>query len=124
MELKNLEGPTEFMDCYQTVFDPSMTGQILAAINMIFPIRWLPMPAANREFVKANATLRRILSQITQQRIDDVAAGKTKKYMRIDGAATKDLLTFMVEEKYMSSKDPWTKADLVEQVLNFVATGK
>jgi cytochrome P450 len=127
MELRNLDGPTEFLDCYQTVFDLDTTGQILAAINTIVPIRWLawlPLPAANRKFVHANATLRRVLSQITQNRIDEVTAGKTNAHMRIPGAPNKDLLTFMVEEKYMSEKDPWTKADLVEQVLNFVATGK
>jgi hypothetical protein len=93
-----------------------VTGQILAAINMVVPIRWLPMPAANLEFVKANATLRRVLSQITQTRIDDVAAGKSSGWLGYDGAPTKDLLTFMVEEKYMAAKDPWTKEDLVEQV--------
>jgi cytochrome P450 len=124
MELKNLDRPSEFLACYQAVFDLDTTGQILAAINTIVPIRWLawlPLPAANRKFVQANATLRRMLSQITQDRINEVIAGKTNA--QIPGAPNKDLLTFMVEEKYMSEKDPWMKADLVEQVLNFVATG-
>lgn len=127
MELKNLDEPTEFLDCYQTVFDLDTTGQILAAINTIVPIRWLawlPVPTSNRKFVQANATLRRVLSQITQKRIDEVTAGKTNARSQIQGSPNKDLLTFMVEEKFMSEKDPWTKADLVEQVLNFVATGK
>lgn len=126
MELKNLDEPTEFLDCYQTVFDLDTTGQILAAINTIVPIRWLawlPVPTSNRKFVQANATLRRVLSQITQKRIDEVTAGKTNARSQIQGSPNKDLLTFMVEEKFMSEKDPWTKADLVEQVLNFVATG-
>ncbi|OIW25416.1 cytochrome p450 monooxygenase [Coniochaeta ligniaria NRRL 30616] len=123
MELKNLDTPTEFVQCYQIVFDPPRSGQILAAINMILPIRWLPFPKANRAFVEANARLREMIGQITQQRIDEMLAGKKDSYVQKYDAPNKDLLTYMIEEKYLAAKDKWTKEDLVEQVMNFVATG-
>ena len=116
MELRNLESPSEFVQCYQTVFDPPRSGQILAAINMIIPIRWIPFPKANREFVRANAKLREILSRYTQQRINEILAGKKESLVQRYNAPNKDLLTYMVEEKYLASKDKWSKADLVEQV--------
>lgn len=122
MELKNLEAPTEFVQCYQTVFDPPRSGQVLAAVNMIVPIRWIPLPA-NRAFVAANVRLREILGRMTQQRIDDMLAGKKESYVQKYDAPNKDLLTYIIEEKYLASKDKWTKEDLVEQVMNFVATG-
>ncbi|KAB5518869.1 cytochrome P450 [Coniochaeta sp. 2T2.1] len=122
-ELKNLETPTEFVDCYQTVFDPPRSGLILAAINMIFPIRWLPFPRANREFVRANARLREIVSDFTTDRIDEVLAGKKGSYVEKYNAPDKDLLTYMIETKYLAAKDRWSKEDLVEQVMNFIATG-
>jgi hypothetical protein len=116
MELKNLETPTEFVKCYQTMFDPPRSGQILAFINMIIPIRWLPFPKANRDFVEANARLRAILGEITQQRIDEILAGKKESYVQKYDAPNKDLLTYIIEEKYLAAKDKWTKGDLVEQV--------
>lgn len=115
MELKNLEAPTEFVQCYQTVFDPPRSGQVLAAVNMIVPIRWIPLPA-NRAFVAANVRLREILGRMTQQRIDDMLAGKKESYVQKYDAPNKDLLTYIIEEKYLASKDKWTKEDLVEQV--------
>lgn len=123
MELRNLETPSEFVRCYQIAFDPPRSGQILAAINMVIPIRWIPFPRANRDFVKANATMRRLLSDITQQRIDEIRAGKKESLVQKYDAPNKDLLTYMVEEKYLAAKDNWSKEDLVEQVMNFVATG-
>jgi len=121
MELKNLETPTEFVRCYQAVFDLPRAGQILAAINMVIPIRWLPFPKANREFVEANAKLREILGRITENRINEILAGRKESYVQKYDAPSKDLLTYMIEEKYLSSKDKWTKAELVEQVRGLIS---
>jgi cytochrome P450 len=115
-ELNNLENPTDFVRCYQAVFDLPRAGTVLAAINMIIPIRWLPFPRANREFVGANARLRQILRRMVEQRIDEVRAGKKGSLVQKYDAPNKDLLTYMIEEKYLSAADKWSKADLVEQV--------
>jgi hypothetical protein len=121
--LNNLdrETSTPFTKCYQTVFDPPKSGKILAAINMIVPIRWLPFPKANREFVKANLALRRMLKEITEHRIAElVYSGEKFDGIKQYICGNKDLLTYMVEEKYLAPTDSWTKEELVEQVRLFM----
>lgn len=140
--MKNLDSPSEFLRCYRTVFDPPGVGTVLAAINMVVPIRWVPL-ASNRSFVNASAMLRQIITRLVQERIEDVVAGKADRYLLEVDAPNEDLLTYMVKHKFLVDHDRWTKEELVEQVrrlqlspydmrysltmscqaLNFVATG-
>lgn len=115
IDLKNFDGPSEFLRCYQTMFDLSPLGMVLAAVNLVLPIRWLPVPE-NSSFLSASVRLRAILAGFVEERIQNLASFR-------QSSARTDLLTYMIEEKYNSREDPWSKEDLVEQVLNFMATG-
>ncbi|EFX03427.1 cytochrome p450 monooxygenase [Grosmannia clavigera kw1407] len=115
IDLANLEGKTEFLTCYQKMFDLSPLGMTLAAVNLVLPIRWLPFPE-NIAFLSASARLRAILTDMVEERIQKLAEFR-------QSSNRTDLLTYMIEEKYNSKKDAWSKEDLVEQVLNVMATG-
>lgn len=116
VELKNLESSssTSFHDCYHEVFEPDTVGQILTALNGIVPIRWLPIPA-NKRFKRANAVVRSQFKAIIKQRIEEVGARRAKGDDS-DEREVKDLLTFMVEEKYFAQNDKWTEEDILNQV--------
>ncbi|KAK4445625.1 cytochrome P450 4F5 [Podospora aff. communis PSN243] len=131
IELDNLE-PTRnqngnklsFYDCYHEVFEPQGVGQLLTAINGIFPVRWLPLEA-NRRFVQANKTIRGQLTDIIRDRIQSIKASKAAG---MDGRLGEDddLLTYMVVEKYFPGDgdgDRWTEQDILNQILSFLAAG-
>ncbi|KJR87486.1 cytochrome p450 monooxygenase [Sporothrix schenckii 1099-18] len=139
IDFDNFATRTPFQSSYEAMFDLSTAGMLLAAINLVVPIRWLPLKA-NREFMDASTELRGILTGITEARILSVGEAavaatdsketKTAKPTAPTSAASptkdvKDLLTYMVETKYRAV-DPasrWSKEELIEQVLNFMATG-
>ncbi|CAK7235823.1 hypothetical protein SBRCBS47491_009425 [Sporothrix bragantina] len=120
-DLHCLDSRSEFQACYEDMFDLTQAGMLLAAVNLVVPIRWLPFKA-NRTFMHASARLRQILTGITEERISKVRGKKTGTNTEVPA---KDLLTYMVETKYLATvpSDRWSKQDLVEQVLNFMATG-
>ena len=131
-----LDGRSEFQACYEAMFDLTPAGMLLAAVNLVVPIRWLPVEA-NRTFMHASARLRQILTETTEARIAQVK--REREHEDKDKTASlrspKDLLTYMVETRYLGApagsaasggqqqQQHWSKADLVEQVLNFMATG-
>ncbi|CAK7197853.1 hypothetical protein SEUCBS139899_000503 [Sporothrix eucalyptigena] len=119
-DLHNFECRTEFQTCYESMFDLSTAGMLLAAVNLAVPIRWIPLQA-NREFMDASKRLRQILTDMTEERIAAVEAKMGKQ----SSPTPIDLLTYMVETKYLAKipGDRWTKQELIEQVLNFMATG-
>ncbi|KAK0732281.1 cytochrome P450 [Lasiosphaeris hirsuta] len=125
VELDNLRsGNTSnnsFDECYHELFEPDGLGQILMAINGILPIRWLPVEA-NRRFIQANKTVRSQLTEIIQDRIRTVGAEKAAG-MKYNVDEVKDLLTFMVAEKYYADSDRWTEDDIMNQILTFLAAG-
>ncbi|CAK7229981.1 hypothetical protein SCUCBS95973_007418 [Sporothrix curviconia] len=124
-DLHCLGGRSVFQACYEAMFDLTPAGMLLAAVNLVVPIRWLPLEA-NRSFMQASAQLRQILTSMTEERIAQVvAAGEKPNKSPAKGLPAKDLLTYMVETKYLATNvaERWSKADLVEQVLNFMATG-
>jgi len=120
IELKNLTkgNTTSFHDCYQDVFNPGTFGQILMAIDGFIPIRWLPVEV-NRQYLRATETLHRQLMDIIKSRIREIKEAR-------DGGETigggeeqkvKDMLTFMVKEKYFADDgDAWSEQDLLNQV--------
>lgn len=124
IDFGNFESRTAFQSCYEAMFDLSTSGMLLAAINLVVPIRWLPFKA-NRVFMDASAELRGILTGVTEARILSVASDNEKPVLPPTALPTKDLLTYMVETKYRAANpaDRWSKAELIEQVLNFMATG-
>lgn len=118
VELDNLgSGPdtnTSFHKCYHEVFEPDAVGQLLVALNAFMPVRWLPVES-NRRFLHANKVVRSQLSDIIQNRIQII---KARKEAGMDGSMTeiKDLLTFMVTEKYFAAHDRWDEDNILNQV--------
>jgi cytochrome P450 len=105
---------TSFDECYHELFDPDSWGQILMGVNAFFPVRWLPLEA-NRRFKQARHTVRNQLMAIIQDRIRTVGEWKAAG-MDSDTFKGKDLLTFMVAEKYYADSDRWTEDYIMEQV--------
>ncbi|KAL1889979.1 hypothetical protein Sste5346_008558 [Sporothrix stenoceras] len=124
IDFGNLDSRTAFQSCYEAMFDLSTSGMLLAAINLVVPIRWLPVQA-NRVFMDASTELRGILTGVTEARILSVASDNEKPILPPTASPTKDLLTYMVETKYRATNpaDRWSKEELIEQLLNFMATG-
>lgn len=127
VDLQNMSSKHSiFHECYHEVFDPPPAGLILTAINAFVPIRWLPVKP-NRDFIRANGIVHSMLGEIIKQRIVDVRTAKkqSKPDVGVSDEKGKDLLTFMVEEKYYADDgDTWSEDDLLNQILNFVAGGE
>ncbi|GAB1316901.1 Cytochrome P450 monooxygenase FUM15 [Madurella fahalii] len=125
LELDDLPASTtgnmSFQACYQELFEPDSLGQMLLAINGIVPIRWLPLEA-NRRFIRASKTIRAQLTDIIQNRIRIVGARKAAGMDSSEGNA-KDLLTYMIAEKYYADSDRWTEKEIMDQILTFLAAG-
>ena len=117
-ELNNLRSASgsSFHDCYHEVFEPDAMGQVLVAINAFIPIRsWLPLKA-NKRFVHANAIVHGELGSIVKQRIAEIGE-RRKRGLEDNSVGVKDLLTYMVEDKYYASdEDRWTEEDILNQV--------
>ena len=93
---------------YEKIFEFATPLQILiSVINQFVPIRpFLPLKA-NREYVTANAEVRRILREHIRQRKSEYRRGE------IHGdKASRDLLTLMIEE----SQDAWSEEDMLGYV--------
>jgi len=128
VDLKNLSSENSiFHECYHDVFEPGPAGMVLTAINAFVPIRWLPVKP-NRDFMRANGIVRSILGDVIKQRIEKVRIAKERSspgHRVAEEQESKDLLTFMVEEKYFGyDDDRWTEEDMLNQILNFVAGGE
>lgn len=80
---------------------------------MSIPLRsWLPLKA-NTTYVNANADLRRMCTEIIQERRKTVQGPRKND---LDG---RDLLTFMLEER----SDSWTDEEILGHLLNFMSAG-
>ena len=124
IDLSQFKLRNEFVACYSSMFDLTQYGMLLAAVNLVVPVRWLPVKE-NNKFMHASVRLREIMTGITDRRIRDMQEAKRcgTLYDGNGDLRKKDMLTYLVETRYMAKHDPWTKADLVEQALNFLATG-
>jgi len=119
LELQNLTSgnTTSFHDCYREIFEPGIFGQILVAINGYIPLRWLPVDA-NRRYLRATETVHQQIGDIIKERIQEVkqareGGGVSNRTSR----KAKDLLTFMVEEKYFADDgNAWSEQEILHQV--------
>jgi len=120
-----------FHACYHELFEPDGLGQLLIAVNGVVPIRWLPIEA-NRRFVNAHKTLRSLLRAVIQERIRGLDPSKTnntavagEKNAQCEKGRekekNKDLLTWMVTERYYAAKesDRWAEDEILDQVRVF-----
>ena len=116
MDFLKSKSSYSFHDCYHEMFDPDPMGQILVAINGFIPIRWLPIEA-NRRYLRASSIVRDQIREIIYQRIEEVGERRKKgQGSQVPEGHTKDLLTFMVEEKYFANEDKWDVHDIMNQV--------
>ncbi|KAK0618896.1 cytochrome P450 3A5 [Immersiella caudata] len=113
-----------FHACYHELFEPDRVGQLLVAINSIFPIRWLPIES-NRRFKLAHKTLRNQIQSVIQQRIQELDPNTASQFPAENPNATSDLLIWMITKKYYSSnpQDRWTAPEIRDQLLTFLAAG-
>ncbi|KAB5546919.1 cytochrome P450 [Coniochaeta sp. 2T2.1] len=126
-DLENLASEHSiFHECYHEVFDPPPLGLVFTAINAFVPIRWIPLKP-NKDFMRANGIVHSMLDEIIKQRVAEVRTARAQGKLDVkvdDEERTKDLLTFMVEEKYFAEDgDRWSEEDMLNQILNFVAGG-
>ncbi|KAL2019390.1 hypothetical protein VTK56DRAFT_9681 [Thermocarpiscus australiensis] len=126
VELDNLQpangtANNSFDHCYHELFEPDTWGQILMGINTVLPVRWLPLEA-NRRYKQALQAVRSQLMAIIQDRIRTVGEWKAAG-IDVDAKKGKDLLSFMVAEKYYADSDRWTPQYIMEQILTFLAGG-
>jgi len=99
VEFKNLDTPTPFHECYERVFDPTPMGQILIAINLFVPIRWIPL-RENIIFKSDNAEIHRMTLEIVRDRIREL----TDKNGKLLETNRKDILTFLIQETIGAGK--------------------
>ncbi|KAK0726090.1 cytochrome p450 monooxygenase [Lasiosphaeris hirsuta] len=129
-----------FHACYRELFEPDGVGQLLIAINGVFPIRWLPLKA-NRRFNQAHKTLRSQIQAVIQERIRALDPDKTGAATAAsinrgsvhhgsdeNSNETKDLLSWMVSRKYYADggnnhRDRWGEDEIRDQILTFLAAG-
>jgi len=108
VELQNLTSHSRFHECYKGVFDPPLLGQVLMAINVFVPIRWLPLEE-NRSFKQSNNEVRRLTREIVRQRMADFREEKP------DIEDRNDILTHIIRES-LAAKKPWTEEEILNQV--------
>ncbi|OCL03967.1 cytochrome P450 [Glonium stellatum] len=111
VELNSLSSSSSFAECYGRILNQSPVGQAISALNMFLPVRkWLPLKA-NRDFVKANQEVRRLLREAIRERKREILEEeKTKSQFTVEGG--RDLLTFMIYEK-SQGENPWTDEDIL-----------
>lgn len=115
VSLSTLDAAVPFHESYQTVFDPSTWGQILSAVNVVVPVRWLSV-GENGRFNGAIARLHWVLRGVIRRRIADVAGEKDGGREGREGEGErKDILTRMVQESRGMGLQ-WTEEDIIGHV--------
>jgi cytochrome P450 len=112
-ELNSLSTSSVFADCYDTVFSASLLGNLITVIHHFVPIRWALPIKVNRDFVNANATIRRLLREHIRRRKHEISINK-------EGVVGEkhDLLTLMIKEK-VDVVDPWSEDEILGHVSTY-----
>ncbi|KAK4068711.1 uncharacterized protein Triagg1_7071 [Trichoderma aggressivum f. europaeum] len=94
-EFRSKSSPLSFEECYKAILIPPLLGKLITFLNPFIPLRWLPIEA-NRAFIRANSALRAMLTELVQERVQQVQ--QDKKSGQSDAKAdTKDFLTKLIE---------------------------
>jgi cytochrome P450 len=110
VDLRNLDAPTPFHECYSRVFDPPVLGQALMAIDLFVPIRWIPLEE-NKKYLAYSAEVHRMTLDVVRDRIRELTDEKGK----LVPTERKDLLTFLIQETY-EAENPWTEREYLGHV--------
>lgn len=113
-QLDALTSHSALSDAYNTMFDLTPAGNVIAAINAIIPVRsWLPLKA-NVDFVQARHTVRQLLRQHIRRRQREVSSAKDLTDAQNDHV---DLLSLILREQTMGNGQ-WTEDDILGNVSN------
>ncbi|KAI1073997.1 cytochrome P450 [Whalleya microplaca] len=122
VELENLrseELKMDFLQCYIRMLAQPPLSALISFINVHIPIRkFIPMEA-NWGFVRASKGVRSMLTQCIEERIRDVKSADKEKAA---GADSRDLLTYMVEEREACAGELKIE-DIRGHLLNFLSAG-
>lgn len=94
------------------MFDPSPLGALLWGLDTIIPVRWLPLEA-NRLFLEATSTIRRLASEIIRIRMREMCLERDGLKEKVE---RRDLLTFMLEEEIGAGGQQWDEEELLGHV--------
>ncbi|KAI0135255.1 cytochrome P450 [Daldinia grandis] len=115
--------PLGFQELFDRVLHQGFLGQLIWVINAFLPVRGVIPLEANRKFIQTTADLRKMLEDIIQQRMADLANGTFKR----EKGESRDLLTYMLEEAELrrqeTGKDIWSINDIIGHLLNFTSAG-
>jgi cytochrome P450 len=113
-ELDALTTHSPLSNAYNTMFDLTPMGNVIAAINAIVPVRsWLPLKA-NVDFVQARNTVRRLIRQHIRRRKQEVSDEKQFPDKQSDHV---DLLSLILREESLGNAQ-WTEDDILGNVSN------
>ncbi|KAL6815574.1 cytochrome P450 [Trichoderma sp. SZMC 28013] len=119
-EFRSSSSPLSFEECYRAVLVPPLLGKLITFLNPFIPLRWLPIEA-NRAFIRANNALRAMLTELVQERVQQVQ--QDKKSGQSDAKAdTKDFLTKLIEAN-LAEKNGVSDQMLVDLIIQGVSAG-
>ncbi|OQV00118.1 hypothetical protein CLAIMM_05656 [Cladophialophora immunda] len=116
IQMNNLSSPSEFAMAYEKVFENTAWSAIMSALNIYLPIRSLIPIKTNRDYLNANATIRRLLRQHIRQRKVELE-GQDK-----ESSNGKDVLSIMIKERGTGA-EIWDEDEMLGHLLNFMAAG-
>ncbi|KAI1771885.1 cytochrome P450 [Hypoxylon cercidicola] len=125
IELETLASTYElgFQELYSRLIHQEPLGYLVTLVNSLVPIRRITPLKVNYRFVQARADLKKMLRDIIQKRVSDLAGGTFKKEM----GESRDILTYMLEEAQLrrqeTGKDVWSVDDIFGHLLNFTSAG-
>ncbi|KAH6658720.1 cytochrome P450 3A5 [Truncatella angustata] len=122
VELKNLrsaELEMDFLQCYDRMFNQPSLSALISFVDAHVPIRrWLPLEAS-RGYLEASKEVKRMLAHCIRVRSQEI---ETEKGARDKGLMSRDLLTYMIEERVESGLD-LSDDDILGHLLNFISAG-
>ncbi|KAL6837882.1 cytochrome P450 [Trichoderma camerunense] len=119
-EFRSSSSPLSFEECYRAVLVPPLLGKIITFLNPFIPLRWLPIEA-NRAFIRATTALRGMLTELVQERVQQVQQDK-KSGQSDEKADTKDFLTKLIEAN-LAEKKGVSDQMLVDLMIQGVSAG-
>ncbi|KAL7799642.1 cytochrome P450 [Trichoderma afarasin] len=119
-EFRSSSSPLSFEECYRAVLVPPLLGKLITFLNPFIPLRWLPIEA-NRAFIRANNALRGMLTELVEERVQQVQQDK-KSGQSDEKADTKDFLTKLIEAN-LAEKKGVSDQMLVDLIIQGVSAG-
>ncbi|RSL90429.1 hypothetical protein CEP52_014592 [Fusarium oligoseptatum] len=110
--------PLTFEQCYSNILTQPIAGQLISFINPFIPLRWLPVKA-NLDFVRAKAALKTMMTELIEQRTEEVLAARDGQS---DVVLSDDLLTRMIEASFGEDKR-LSKQELIDITMQVIAAG-